>query len=74
MRDPVRRAPFPGVFDVQLGILAIVSALGFEQEVTESFSLTLVIDPGAGGTSSFSFEPAAGCGEVWAQFRGDRFR
>ena len=60
--------PFPGVFNIQLGILAIVTALGFEQEVTESFSLTLIIDPGAGGTSSFGFEPAAGCGAVWADF------
>lgn len=60
--------PFPGVFNIQLGILAIVTALGFEQEVTESFSLTLIIDPGAGGTSSFGFDPAAGCGAVWADF------
>ncbi|MGB0511056.1 MAG: hypothetical protein ACPGGB_09050, partial [Flavobacteriales bacterium] len=60
--------PFPGVFNIELGILAIVTALGFEQEVTESFSLTLIIDPGAGGTSSFGFEPAAGCGAVWADF------
>ena len=65
--------PFPGVFDVQLGILAVITALGFEQDVTESFSLTLVIDPGAGGTSSFSFEPVAGCGEVWASFEATVF-
>ena len=65
--------PFPGVFDIQLSILAVVTALGFEQEVTESFSLTLVIDPGAGGTSSFTFEPAAGCGEVWAHFEATVF-
>lgn len=65
--------PFSGVFEVQLSILAVVTALGFEQEVTESFSLTLVIDPGAGGTSSFSFEPAAGCGEVWAHFEATVF-
>ena len=64
---------FPGVFSVQLSILATVSAFGLEQEVTESFSLTLVIDPGAGGTNSFSFEPSAGCGEVWANFEATVF-
>ena len=59
---------FPGVFELQLGIFAVISALGFEQEITESFSLTLVVDPGSGGTSSFTFEPAAGCGQVLASF------
>jgi len=64
---------FPGVFELQIGILAVVTALGFEQEVVEGFSYTVVIDPGAGGTSSFSFAPASGCGQVSASFEATVF-
>ena len=64
---------FAGVFDVQINISAVVSALGIEQTVTDGFSLSLVVDPGAGGTSSFTYSPEAGCGEVMADFSATVF-
>jgi len=59
---------FAGAFEIQINILAVVTALGFEQEVPEGFALPLIIAPGTGGTSSFTYSPAAGCGEVVADF------
>ncbi len=64
---------FPGVFNLQISITAVVSALGFEQEVVDGFSYTLIVEPGAGGTSSFTYSPAAGCGEVVADFSATVF-
>lgn len=64
---------FPGVFNLQISIVAVVSALGFEQEIADGFAYTLIIDPGAGGTSSFTFAPAAGCGEVVSDFTATVF-
>jgi len=64
---------FPGAFGIQINILAVVTALGFEQEVSEGFSLPLWVEPGAGGTSSFTFTPSAGCGSVVADFQATVF-
>ncbi len=64
---------FAGAFEIQINILAVVTALGFEQEVPEGFSLPLIVEPGAGGTSSFTFSPSAGCGEVSADFTATVF-
>ncbi|MCH1575326.1 MAG: hypothetical protein L7S67_03560 [Flavobacteriales bacterium] len=64
---------FPGAFEIQISILAVITALGFEQDVTESFALPLLIEAGAGGTSSFSFTPSAGCGSVSAAFEATVF-
>ncbi len=64
---------FAGAFEIQISILAVVSALGFEQEVAEGFSLPLLIEAGAGGTSSFTFTPSAGCGSVTADFQATVF-
>ena len=64
---------FPGAFEIQISILAVITALGFEQDVTESFALPLLVEPGAGGTSSFSFTPSAGCGSVTADFEATVF-
>ena len=64
---------FPGAFEIQISILAVVSALGFDQDVTEGFALPLLVGAGAGGTSSFSFTPSAGCGTVEADFEATIF-
>lgn len=64
---------FSGVFEVQISIMAVVTALGFEQDVPQAFSLGLIVEPGAGGTSSFSFSPSAGCGVVLADFEASVF-
>ena len=64
---------YSGAFEIQIGIMAIVTALGFEQEVPQSFALPLIIAPGNGGTSSFTFSPASGCGVVTADFEATVF-
>ena len=64
---------FAGAFELQINILAVVTALGFEQEVAEGFSLPIVVEAGAGGTASFGFSPSAGCGEVVADFEATVF-
>ena len=38
---------FAGAFEIQINILAVVTALGFEQEVVEGFSLPIVVEAGA---------------------------
>ena len=64
---------FSGAFEIQINILAVVTALGFEQEVPEGFALPIVIEAGAGGTASFGFSPSAGCGQVVADFEATVF-
>ncbi len=64
---------FAGAFEIQINILAVVTALGFEQEVAEGFSLPIVVEAGAGGTASFVFSSSAGCGEVVADFEATVF-
>jgi hypothetical protein len=64
---------FSGAFEIQISIMAVVTALGFEQDVPQGFALPLIIAPGSGGTSSFSFSPASGCGTVSADFEATVF-
>ena len=58
----------PGVYEMVISISAIASAFGIEQVVNESFPYTIIIDPGAGGTTTFSFTPSVGCNSLWADF------
>ncbi|MDA0939545.1 MAG: PKD domain-containing protein [Bacteroidetes bacterium] len=52
-----------GSFFVDINVTVLVSAFGFQQTVNESFSLPLVIEPGAGGgdPTSFSLSTTQGC-------------
>jgi PKD repeat protein len=56
----------PGTYDVVISVEAIVSALGSEITQYDSF---IVVDPGAGGTSTFSYDNAAGCGSLDVQYQ-----
>lgn len=58
----------PGVFEMIISVSAVASAFGIEQVVNESFSYTLIINPGAGGTSTFAYSAAAGCDSLWVDF------
>ena len=60
----------PGVFEMIISVSAVASAFGIEQVVNESFSYTLIINPGAGGTSTFAYTAAAGCDSLWVDFSG----
>lgn len=58
-----------GSFFVEINVTVLVSAFGFQQTVNESFSLPLVVDPGAGGEgpSSFALSTNQGCAPLTVQ-------
>jgi hypothetical protein len=58
----------PGVYEMVITVAAVASVFGIEQVVNESFSYALIINPGSGGTSTFSYSTAAGCDSVWVDF------
>jgi PKD repeat protein len=57
-----------GTYTVAINIIAQVSASGFTLNVPQSFSITLVVQPGTGSNAGFSFTPTSGCGEADVQF------
>ena len=58
----------PGVYNVNISVSALVSALGFEITQNETFVLPLVVEEGEGGTESFSISELAACGELVSTF------
>jgi hypothetical protein len=58
----------PGVYTMAIHVSVAVTALGFDQTVTDIFTYTLVVDPGAGGTSTFAYSISAGCASVAVDF------
>lgn len=57
-----------GTYEITISVTVLVSALGFEQVVNESFSLPLNVLPGEGGNVSFTYDNLFGCGEVSSNF------
>ncbi len=57
-----------GTYTVAINIIAQVQASGFILNVPQSFGITLVVQPGTGGNTSFSFTPTSGCGSAEVQF------
>ncbi len=57
-----------GEYEVVITVNVQVTAFGFDQSLTESFSLPLTIEPGTGGNATFSFDNIAGCGSVESNF------
>ena len=53
-----------GVYDVQIAVDIVAEAFGFELTQSESFLYTIVVEPGEGGTGSFSYDGTAGCGSL----------
>ncbi len=58
----------PGTYTVNISVLAHVNASGFELDVPQEFNTVIVILPGAGGNTSFSYAPTSGCGSVTSTF------
>lgn len=58
----------PGEYEVVITVNVEASALGFVQNLTETFSLPLLIEQGEGGNASFSFDNTIGCGSVSTNF------
>ncbi len=57
-----------GTYTVAINIIAQVEASGFTLNVPQSFGITLVVQPGTGGNTSFSFTPTSGCGSADVQY------
>ncbi|MGB1074955.1 MAG: PKD domain-containing protein [Flavobacteriales bacterium] len=59
---------WPGDFVITISISAIASVFGFEQTVTDSFTYDLQINPGPGGTSTFTASQTSGCDSISVDF------
>ncbi|MBK6774914.1 MAG: PKD domain-containing protein [Flavobacteriales bacterium] len=57
-----------GTFTVTISIIAQVEYSGFIINAPQQFPITLVVLPGSGGNSGFSFTPTNGCGSAEVQF------
>jgi len=54
----------PGSYDIVISITALAEAFGFEVTQNDSFVITLIVEQGPGGTSTFTFDQSAGCGAI----------
>ncbi len=54
----------PGTYDIVISITALAEAFGFEVTQNDSFIITLIVEQGPGGTSTFAFDQSAGCGSL----------
>jgi hypothetical protein len=54
----------PGTYDIVISITALAEAFGFQVTQNDSFVITLIVEQGPGGTSTFSFDQSAGCGSL----------
>ena len=57
-----------GEYEIVITVNVTATAFGFEQNLTETFSLPLTIEQGAGGNASFTYDNLVGCGEVTSTF------
>ena len=57
-----------GTFTITIAIIAQVEYSGFVINAPQQFPITLVVLPGSGGNSGFSFTPTNGCGSADVQF------
>lgn len=58
----------PGTFDITISIIAGVTFSGINIDAPEQFTIPLVVMPGSGGNSSFTFGPTSGCGTAEVSF------
>jgi hypothetical protein len=58
----------PGTYVITISIIAQVEFNNLTINVPKQFPLTLVVQPGAGSNTGFSFDPASGCGSLDVQF------
>lgn len=54
----------PGTYDIVISITALAEAFGFQVTQNDSFVITLIVEQGPGGTSTFAFDQSAGCGSI----------
>lgn len=54
----------PGTYDIVISVTALAEAFGFQVTQNDSFVITLIVEQGPGGTSTFTFDQSAGCGTL----------
>lgn len=54
----------PGTYDIVISVSALAEAFGFQVTQNDSFIVTLIVDQGPGGTSTFTYDQSAGCGAI----------
>lgn len=54
----------PGTYDIVISVTALAEAFGFQVTQNDSFVITLIVDQGPGGTSTFTYDQSAGCGSL----------
>lgn len=54
----------PGTYDIVISVTALAEAFGFQVTQNDSFVITLIVEQGPGGTSTFTFDQSAGCGTI----------
>jgi len=57
-----------GVYEVNISAHIFVEVLGFDLEVDQVFTNTLIVDQGENGNSSFSVDVITGCGTIESTF------
>lgn len=57
-----------GEYEIVITVNVTATAFGLEQSLTETFSLPLTIEQGAGGNASFTYDNLIGCGSVTSTF------
>lgn len=58
----------PGTYDMVITVAAVAEAFGFQVTQNQSFTYTLIVDQGAGGTETFSYDQSAGCGSITVDY------
>ena len=54
----------PGTYDIVISVTALAEAFGFQVTQNDSFVITLIVEQGPGGTSTFTYDQSAGCGSL----------
>jgi hypothetical protein len=58
----------PGTYQVIISADVLLTALGFDTSLQQSFSTSITVLPAEGQTGSFTFDQSAGCGSVAVTF------
>lgn len=58
----------PGVYTITISVNVVASAFGIEINQVQNFSQVFIVNPGEGGTNSFTYDALAGCGSLVVNF------
>ena len=61
-------ALLPGEYSMLISISAVASAFGIEQVVNDAFEYLIIVEPGEGGSATFTYSPPSGCDSLVCDF------